>query len=98
MSKHTPRPWRVTESSREFPEGHIVAKVTLCRHVVTTTKIQREEVEANATLIAAAPELLDAAREALAFLEWATKHANARCVHVAEPLRTAIAKAEGREP
>lgn len=83
MSKHTPGPW---SQHGHFPclivgsAGSLVARSD-------TTDFERDrsvENEANARLIAAAPELLEAAK---AYLAKKTGRA---------PLDAAIAKAEGR--
>lgn len=53
--------------------------------------INFEESEANARLIAAAPDLLEACKNAIAYLQ------EYNCQRIKNCLRQAIAKAEGRE-
>ena len=55
MSKHTPGPWKVTAA--QFGEGDEVAEVSY------SIQMSRPEIsQANADLIASAPELLEALR------------------------------------
>lgn len=94
MRSHAPGPWGVS-----FPDSGacVVFSATDGARVVASlpehTSFPDVRV-ANANLISAAPDLLEAARFALRTLE----------VHVGEAhpsvpgLRAAIAKAEGREP
>ena len=69
-TKHTPRPWRTIESTNtttrtvvgpDFPGQGYIADVNLCR----TNDAQDVDGEANARLIAAAPELLAACQALL---------------------------------
>lgn len=98
MSKHTPGPWItddvhkgdmmrfVMSDLRPFP--HTIAKLELAQ--------DRETQEANARLIAAAPELLEALKSLLA---WAQAVHGPRPVYInyagMDVARDAIAKAEG---
>jgi len=105
MSDLTPAPWDYECEEDEFgdsryyriqgptPKGlgtefpYNVAD-TLNRHFCITP----EEDRANARLIAAAPELLEAAREMLASMAWGPQMDRALA-----KLRTACDKAEGRQ-
>lgn len=86
-SRHTPGPWTVDEPHQIWSEK--------AREYVAITQVEdfetlpRDQVEANARLIAAAPELLDALEECLS-CEFAVtdKQAIAKA-------RVAIAKATG---
>ena len=70
MSKHTPGPWRVSNENlkiikRDFREigcndGELIAST--CGHPDSGFYPSEEQAIANAQLIAAAPELLDALR------------------------------------
>jgi hypothetical protein len=73
VDKHTPGPWVGSEDGRLFSGSgnflvfdanseHIVAEIPVPIHDVP---IPRAQSEANARLIAAAPELLDALREVM---------------------------------
>lgn len=95
--KHTKGPWKATERERVLGNysydiqqderhpgngGQVVARVALCVNTMS-------EHDANASLIAAAPELLDAAKKAFAFTE------DADWTEILFALKAAIAKAEG---
>ncbi len=90
MSNHTPGPWSLHETISDTArylyvrsESGIVAEVT-----------PLDEVDANARLIAAAPELLGALKEVLPLLAeftWANSWHNLYAIALA-----AIAKAEGQ--
>ncbi|GFM89400.1 hypothetical protein PSCICO_47990 [Pseudomonas cichorii] len=91
MTKHTPGPWAVDESRHE---GAINRKDPF-RHIGMVSQFlhdasSRAENEANAKLIAAAPDLLSIAERVLAKLDHPVC-----CVTSsdAEELRAAIAKA-----
>jgi len=103
-TKHTPGPWTVQDMSKashprnkkwlgwwriRTAEGDLLAD---CRAV--GLRITDAEIVSNARLIAAAPELLDAATEALHALE---QHQPAIHPAIRRHLEAAIAKAEGRE-
>jgi hypothetical protein len=86
MSKHTPGPWEARDFSGdqyviwgpEFGGG---------RHALIAT-CTGPNLEANARLIAAAPEMLAALKRAYGFLEKGSR--------AYEQVRAAISKAEGR--
>lgn len=70
MSTHTPGPWEFNEDFKEI-QAHS-GMITIC-DVDTepvTSSAARAEVEANARLIAAAPELLAASLEVEAMHSW----------------------------
>lgn len=82
MNKHTPAPWHVANGVQIRSERDQIAKVWMMRH---------GEGQANAHLIAAAPDLLDAlevAADALEMAEFFEKAAQARA---------AIAQARGEQ-
>jgi len=93
MSKHTPGPWVVGFGGTEGDgyatitsgfRGRAIAEMT------TSDEIQEHEMNNNASLIAAAPELLEACK-------WALKEcgAEAKEIGLFDVLGAAIAKAEG---
>lgn len=94
--QHTPGPWRMGYgyATRDIRSGH--------RHIIARVDVVTEEGEANARLIAAAPDLL-AALETLA--EWPRHSATADGVLTTDPVaglanvrrfaRDAVAKAAG---
>jgi hypothetical protein len=62
MSKHTPGPWQFgTSSEGSFYKKNIAGADGY--HVALTSSRDDSEVDANARLISAAPELLEALRE-----------------------------------
>ena len=65
MSNHTPGPWIVAEDQVGDDDGNVIADVTLYNEWNTTEGIVTKEMpwEANARLIAAAPEMYDALRD-----------------------------------
>ena len=68
---HTPGPWRVYEVGGKFSEPAIGVqpcdrvKSDICPTSGMDTRRSEEEVRANATLIAAAPDMLQALRDLL---------------------------------
>lgn len=95
MSKHTPGPWRyhgfVVDS--DF-SGWRVYLPTKYRRVITVEGTSAAEADANARLIAAAPDLLAALKAAFQPAGWS--HSGDCMCEVCEMCRAAIAKAEGR--
>lgn len=100
MSKHTPGPWYAVGGVVEHPDD-TVPDICVCDpklfgmgHLPRS----REEIIANARLIAAAPDLLDALQLSLEY--WAhreQRYKNRSPVWVQEA-RAAIAKAKGGHP
>lgn len=100
MNKHTPRPWRTIESTNttmrtvvgsDFPGQGYIADVNLCR----ANDAQDVDGEANARLIAAAPELLQLVKDMReAFYVKGTRKA---LLAVMERSKSVMEKAEGRE-
>ena len=86
MSKHTPGPWIAHKRHIAAANGGIGLAVV---HV-NDDIVDAQTTDANAALIAAAPDLLSAARKALA--AWTGDGPPI----VLDELRAAIAKAEGR--
>ena len=85
--KHTPGPWHVEDGQSIYAkDGACVRLIAKCHAG------HREERDANARLIAAAPDLLYAANWALERLEEIHGESNP----VVAQLRAAIDKAEGK--
>ena len=97
MSKHTPTPgpWQIIQhTDRDDGKVHLAianGKPDRCICRLSETKRVDHEDEANASLISAAPDLLEAARLVLAKLDHPTASVTA---FDADKLRAAIAKAE----
>ena len=90
-TKHTPGPWTTDSKERTDTARYIMAAARPFPHTIARIDlVNRAEDEANAALIAAAPEMYEALRDLLAVKpnsdapEWVAA-------------RAAIAKAEGRE-
>lgn len=102
-TKHTPGPWKVCglrADSEAWRDGNIISDVTydtiaLCNKTASTVMLDGQ-LEANARLIAAAPELLEALKALLAYDEQ-----DAGCIpshahlDAQEDARAAIVKATG---
>jgi len=118
---HTPGPWKargttslgmgvVVAPHASFSEGHLICRVNRSffdgdSHEMT---LPREQVESNARLLAAAPDLLEACQAVLAALEnadlqgtvlWIEPPYQAPAVHESaqERLQAVIAKATGKD-
>lgn len=102
LGGHTPGPWEVNGTDSEGRER-------VCRHhggwnialILPATSRDKEENKANAHLVAAAPELLEACNVALASLRATSCTCNddrdcLRCTTLRK-IKQAIAKAEGKE-
>ena len=97
MSEHTPGPWTIHP---QHPAWIIGSDGLPVAHNVY--EFNRGNEGANARLIAAAPELLDACRAALAFIDANFHYADGKASPCYDmPARialvAAIAKAEGRQ-
>ncbi|MDF1551898.1 MAG: hypothetical protein P1P84_02495 [Deferrisomatales bacterium] len=92
--KHTPGPWRIQHTPLSVAAGtHQIAQVFSGRPIST-------EDDANARLIAAAPELLEAAERALALIRdtWIMEHGNPQVGKAWGALEAAIDKATQDNP
>ena len=102
MSKHTPGPWeyvRETEYMGGYPYT-VAHKVKVGQELLTVGCHgygwePGKEMEANAHLVAAAPELLEACKDALAFVEELDRRGIAQEWSGEGALKAAIEKAEG---
>ena len=91
MSKHTPGPWEVAyqdKNGQSVVKGEHIEVATCWHHCVGSIE---KEMHANARLIAAAPELLEALKELMV----AADRVSAEPVTWLGKARAAIAKAEG---
>lgn len=90
-TRHTPGPWRALGAT-VYPDRdclETLAALAICKRRQHAPTIRKAEAEANARLIAAAPELLTLARYAVDNPEFDSERFDMMA-------RTAIAKAEGR--
>ena len=110
MSKHTPGPWAVHSAYpwiiKQGPDVPFIqpdSGVTICNtmgHENSGFFPTPEEGRANARLIAAAPELLEALKlldEAFCADDYGTKEGRAKGRAALVATRAAIAKAEGKQ-
>ncbi len=97
MNKHTPGPW-------DFPKEQSAIRYTVNdmhnRHVAMVSCYcakQGDEVEnlANAQLIAAAPDMLEALKSLVSFTERTTEGWTEADLEILDQAQTAIAKATG---
>lgn len=98
MSKHTPGPWEVREGKtgdmKIFVKG---VRDSYGALAVVKAREGREHINtADAQLIAAAPELLSACKEALEMFDREVNNLKQPDKFRADLLEKAIAKAEGR--
>ena len=95
MSKHTPGPWIMTRRGEHYHDIHGRRWEELARVVTKTDGAIKDSAEgmANAKLIAAAPELLEALKHLEGFLS--NKGYSEHDPLVRGMARQAIAKAEG---
>lgn len=97
MSKHTKGPWKVKNGAVYTEKEAPIAKMVRDDSALEAG-IYPVERDANARLIAAAPEMLEALELAAAYIEEITKDSrNADNGQTIETLNKVIAKAEGRE-
>lgn len=91
--KHTPGPWEMINLNvyHNYPTGQ---KVADCYVKKPFGVYDAGECEANARLIAAAPDLLEACKSALELIQVCTVYKD---MSTAKELMAAIAKAEGEE-
>ena len=91
-AKHTPGPWNIVESNKIDEEAHIQTDLkSICRMWI---QMDSQDM-ANARLIAAAPELLEALTAMVAIWEGPRELAALRFAKSVIDARAAIAKATG---
>ena len=107
MSKSTPGPWKIVRCSEGDRKDVDTIQAGTIRVVEPGGIWGRSipECDANAALIAAAPDLLAALKEAETVIRWAAQESAGRVkaevvggwIHHADKARAAVAKAEGLE-
>jgi hypothetical protein len=97
-TSHTPGPWKTILGqidwqivAEDIENTYLVA--TVSEDIGSYRSTTDNEGEANARLVAAAPDLLEACKESLPSLHWANCHGN-RCDEQIVAIEAAIAKAE----
>jgi hypothetical protein len=90
-SAHTPAPWRVEDIRNDY-SGNTVARIGMLRIVTDNSKEDNEE--ANAALIASAPELLEACNEALSHACGLRDKTDESKMNLVVILKNAVAKAQ----
>jgi hypothetical protein len=88
MAKHSPGPW-FRHGQKDDPCGSAIIRASNGFEVANSRSFLIEEYEANANLIAAAPDLLAA-------LKWVATSAAKDSMEMWQAVNAAIAKAEGR--
>ena len=99
MSDYTPAPWTIDDTQKYYPKSCIRHRGVIICHLPTLADSRgaaRLEDEANARLIAAAPELLEACKQLVMQLEYVAEDDLERAA-IQDGL-TAIAKAEPTHP
>lgn len=98
MIKYTPGPWYALKDNESSPAGHLVrsepSKIEVAR--ASNIYMDRSERLANARLIAAAPELLEALEALSEAFEYSSKMGRTGFGIVFKQADAAIAKARGR--
>lgn len=69
MSAHTPAPWVISRSGATNPKPCGIRSVGVATGMICHLPTAHEDIEANASLIAMAPELLESLRQCVASLE-----------------------------
>ena len=88
MTEHTPGPWELSESG--------ISIYTRNHHLIAQTGISEKD-QANARLIAAAPDLYEAMMGAMQYLEETLEPCcEVGCECLLHSFRAAIEKAQGR--
>lgn len=97
MSKHTPGPWHIDKHKDGiFIHDKLAVYIASVTSWGKKSEKMRIESEANAALIAAAPELLEACKKAYAVIELIRERGQGQFVHEGKALFQAISKAEAR--
>lgn len=104
--KHTPGPWQLQTSSNDFSDTWFafsktqvkIFEVAAGNYTGKDEESAYKEAEANANLIAAAPDMLEALKEAEKELEACYKRIGIDWpTRISRIIKSAIAKAEGKQ-
>ncbi len=100
MSKHTPGPWLTTESTEHWGRVNVTVQAAFTANEIATAWQGTTDVNrANARLIAAAPDLLEALNQVMSWIDnWSPEFAyEEEWPADRDKARAAIAKATGGE-
>ena len=103
MSKHTPGTWAVVGNRTKYVEARLISgliqEVAACGPTMADEGYGQQQ-EANARLIAAAPDLLEALQNIADYWNQDQNEAAMAdaCWHAIHTARAAIAKATGEQP
>ena len=102
MSNHTPGPWVVVGRLTKYVEarlvGRLIQEVAACGPTMADEGYGQQQ-EANARLIAAAPDLLEALQDVDAlWMHHSVAHGDGKIGPLHEKVIAAIAKATGEQP
>ena len=100
MFKGTPGPWYVGDNGKEGPNPRywiVTNEETWCDRVCSVPEYNEAKAVANANLIAAAPDLLEALKEAVEFCNAANNYIAGQYLPAASRWEAAIAKALGEQ-
>lgn len=96
MSAHTPGPWRYLPENGSPTTGQHMIAGGKPGYLAEVRDCGSGDIKANARLIAAAPDLLEALRATLRCLEWhEQRHGVGMDAKAVKDARAAIAKATG---
>ena len=95
-TQHTPGPWHVATRRIEFHSERVFAAGSRYIACIGGSDDTVEEQKANAHLIAAVPDLLEALEDVTDRLDWLNSDDNARIMEATDKARSAIAKAKAR--
>ena len=98
MTKHTPGPWTIQEYGDEDTPALVIHKDTesrVCFMATPGSHGDPAKIEADARLIATAPDMLSVLKSILAGVEWHEPEGHVNGLKTM--VRMVIAKAEGRE-
>jgi hypothetical protein len=92
MARHTPGPWKI-DGVKDDPERNVIIRDATGWQVALTRHFGVLETVANAKLIAAAPEMLEALEAAISFV---AEFSGPKTDKLKTKITAAIAKAEGK--
>ena len=102
MSNHTPGPWECGEEAGIWANGLLICQMRYFLNPKQLLKVCEKETQANARLIAAAPDLLEALKEYVKVMGGIHENecpqddtCNCKWKYINDKVNQAISKAEG---